>query len=167
MQGFDVPPREPSGPGTLLVRVLSQCAVRWESSCATGWLGLSSSVFHYPYLVVAWIWGAVRGCCITIILLLLNFHVQEGVFCPYQVVGVISQCAVARSLPTIIWMLLRLKGSDSFCLPLGPQGLPGRLGPQGSPGGRGPGSRCFLFTVTNTVTVTNVITIAGTMLFLL
>ena len=142
--------------------------------------GAQPNVLHYHYLVVAWIWDSVRGCCITIIWLLLNSHMQVGVFCPHQVVGVISQCAVARSLHTIIWLLLRLKGavkghcitniwccSDSFCLPQGPRGLSGLWGSQGSPGCWGPGSRCFLFTVTNTVTFTNVITITGTMLSLI
>ena len=135
---------------------------------------------HCHNLDVALIWDAVRGCCITIIWLLLNSHMQVGVFCPHQVVGVISQCGAARLLHTIIWLLqlrvvaLPLFGvvqtlctSWIFCLPLGPRGLPGLWGSQGSPGGRGPGFHGFLFTVTNTVTVTNVITITGTMPFLL
>ena len=57
---------------------------------------------HFHYLVVAWIWDAFRGCCITIIWLLLNSHMQVEDFCPHQVVGVISQFAVAWSLHTII-----------------------------------------------------------------
>ena len=33
---------------------------------------------HYHYLVVAWVLDAARGCCITIIWLLLNSHMQVG-----------------------------------------------------------------------------------------
>ena len=53
----------------------------------------------------------VIGCCITIIRLLLSSHMWVRIFAPYQVVGVILECAVTRSLHTIIWLLLRLEGT--------------------------------------------------------
>ena len=53
----------------------------------------------------------VMGCCITIIWLLLSSHMWVRIFAPYQVVGVILECAVTRLLHTIIWPLLRLEGT--------------------------------------------------------